>query len=134
MGRVEHEFHSQSRAASKATVLTASGILATAVGPSGTSHSRAAALAALARETTLVGRDQGLIVSPGNPKRLRTLADLVLPAAGWGEKEGTVTNSERRISRVRAAVPAPGEARAAGRPKPRPPLARKNAPARCFGS
>jgi len=39
-------------------------------------------------------------------------ADLLLPAAGWGEKEGTVTNSERRISRVRAAVPAPGEARA----------------------
>jgi assimilatory nitrate reductase catalytic subunit len=39
-------------------------------------------------------------------------ADLLLPAAGWGEKEGTVSNSERRISRVRAAVPAPGEARA----------------------
>jgi assimilatory nitrate reductase catalytic subunit len=39
-------------------------------------------------------------------------ADLLLPAAGWGEKEGTVTNSERRISRVHAAVPAPGEARA----------------------
>ena len=39
-------------------------------------------------------------------------ADLLLPAAGWGEKEGTVTNSERRISRVRAAVAAPGEARA----------------------
>jgi assimilatory nitrate reductase catalytic subunit len=39
-------------------------------------------------------------------------ADLVLPAASWGEKEGTVTNSERRISRLRAAVPAPGEARA----------------------
>jgi len=39
-------------------------------------------------------------------------ADLLLPAAGWGEKEGTVTNSERRISRVRAAVPPPGEARA----------------------
>src|SRR5207253_3034307 len=38
-------------------------------------------------------------------------ADLLLPAASWGEKEGTVTNSERRISRVRAAVPAPGEAR-----------------------
>ena len=38
-------------------------------------------------------------------------ADVLLPAAGWGEKEGTVTNSERRISRVRAAVPAPGEAR-----------------------
>jgi len=39
-------------------------------------------------------------------------ADLLLPAATWGEKEGTVTNSERRISRVQAAVPAPGEARA----------------------
>jgi assimilatory nitrate reductase catalytic subunit len=38
-------------------------------------------------------------------------ADLLLPASSWGEKEGTVTNSERRISRVRAAVPAPGEAR-----------------------
>jgi len=38
-------------------------------------------------------------------------ADLLLPATTWGEKEGTVTNSERRISRVRPAVPAPGEAR-----------------------
>ncbi len=38
-------------------------------------------------------------------------ADLLLPATTWGEKEGTVTNSERRISRVRAAVPAPGQAR-----------------------
>ncbi len=39
-------------------------------------------------------------------------ADLLLPAASWGEKEGTVTNSERRISHVRPAVPAIGEARA----------------------
>ena len=39
-------------------------------------------------------------------------ADLLLPASTWGEKDGTVTNSERRISRVRAAVPPPGEARA----------------------
>ena len=39
-------------------------------------------------------------------------ADLLLPASTWGEKEGTVTNSERRISRVRAAVAPPGEARA----------------------
>ncbi|MGF6755674.1 molybdopterin-dependent oxidoreductase [Paraburkholderia sp. GAS42] len=39
-------------------------------------------------------------------------ADVVLPAATWGEKSGTVTNSERRISRVRAAVQAPGEAKA----------------------
>ncbi len=34
-------------------------------------------------------------------------ADLLLPATTWGEKEGTVTNSERRISRVRAAVAPP---------------------------
>ena len=39
-------------------------------------------------------------------------ADVLLPASTWGEKEGTVTNSERRITRVRAAVRAPGEARA----------------------
>src|SRR5438045_9131049 len=38
-------------------------------------------------------------------------ADLLLPASTWGEKDGTVTNSERRISRVSAAVATPGEAR-----------------------
>ena len=38
-------------------------------------------------------------------------ADIRLPALAWGEKEGTVTNSERRISRQRAFLPAPGEAR-----------------------
>ena len=38
-------------------------------------------------------------------------ADVLLPATTWGEKDGTATNSERRISRVRAAVPAAGEAR-----------------------
>ena len=38
-------------------------------------------------------------------------ADLLLPASTWGEKTGTVTNSERRISRVRAAVPPAGQAR-----------------------
>ena len=37
------------------------------------------------------------------------LASVRLPAAAWGEKDGTVTNSERRISRQRAFVPAPGE-------------------------
>jgi assimilatory nitrate reductase catalytic subunit len=37
-------------------------------------------------------------------------ADLVLPAATWPEKDGTVTNSERRISRVRAAIAPPGDA------------------------
>jgi assimilatory nitrate reductase catalytic subunit len=38
-------------------------------------------------------------------------ADLLLPATTWGEKDGTVTNSERRISRVRPAVDGPGETR-----------------------
>jgi len=38
-------------------------------------------------------------------------ADLLLPAATWGEKEGTVTNSERRITRVRKAVEPPGAAK-----------------------
>ncbi len=40
------------------------------------------------------------------------LAHVLLPALAWGEKEGTVTNSERRISRQRAFLPPPGEARA----------------------
>jgi assimilatory nitrate reductase catalytic subunit len=39
-------------------------------------------------------------------------ADVLLPASTWGEKDGTVTNSERRISRVRPAIAPPGEARA----------------------
>jgi assimilatory nitrate reductase catalytic subunit len=39
------------------------------------------------------------------------LADVILPATAWGEKAGTVTNSERRISRQRAFLPAPGQAK-----------------------
>ncbi|SDC09744.1 nitrate reductase [Acinetobacter boissieri] len=39
-------------------------------------------------------------------------ADVLLPALGWGEKDGTVTNSERRISRQRAFLPAPEQAKA----------------------
>jgi assimilatory nitrate reductase catalytic subunit len=39
-------------------------------------------------------------------------ADVLLPAAAWGEKDGTVTNSERRISRQRAFLDKPGETRA----------------------
>ena len=38
-------------------------------------------------------------------------AHVLLPAAAWGEKDGTVTNSERRISRQRGFMPLPGEAR-----------------------
>jgi predicted molibdopterin-dependent oxidoreductase YjgC len=38
------------------------------------------------------------------------LADVVFPAAGWGESEGTFTSSERRVQRVRKAIDPPGEA------------------------
>ena len=39
-------------------------------------------------------------------------AHVLLPALAWGEKDGTVTNSDRTISRQRQFLPAPGEARA----------------------
>ncbi len=53
-----------------------------------------------------------LVVQDGyHPTPTTELADLVLPAAIWGEKEGTYTNSERRVSKVNKAVPPPGEAR-----------------------
>ncbi len=39
------------------------------------------------------------------------LADIVLPATGWAENDGTITNSERRIQRVRPALKGPGLAR-----------------------
>ncbi|MDK3073688.1 molybdopterin-dependent oxidoreductase [Sedimentitalea sp. JM2-8] len=39
------------------------------------------------------------------------LARVLLPAAAWAEKDGTVTNSDRTISRQRAVLPAPGAAR-----------------------
>ena len=63
------------------------------------------------------GGDRGLSVR----RRFRRLATtdtirhahVLLPAAGWGEKDGTVTNSERRISRQRA-VPAAARRGAAG--------------------
>jgi assimilatory nitrate reductase catalytic subunit len=38
-------------------------------------------------------------------------AHVLLPAAAWGEKSGTVTNTERRISRQRAFMPTPGESK-----------------------
>src|SRR3546814_7793185 len=37
-------------------------------------------------------------------------ADVILPAAGWAEKEGTMTNSERRISHLHKIIDPPGEA------------------------
>ncbi len=52
-----------------------------------------------------------LVVQDGFETPTTARADVVLPAAIWGEKDGTYTNSERRVSRVRAAVDPPGEAR-----------------------
>ena len=46
-----------------------------------------------------------------HPTPTSEFAHLMLPAAIWGEKEGTYTNSERRVSKVNRAVPPPGEAR-----------------------
>jgi assimilatory nitrate reductase catalytic subunit len=52
-----------------------------------------------------------VVVSDCWPTETSRFADVVLPVAGWGEKDGTVTSSERRISRQRAFRPPPGEAR-----------------------
>jgi assimilatory nitrate reductase catalytic subunit len=53
-----------------------------------------------------------LVVQDGfHPTPTSEFADLVLPAAIWGEKEGTYTNSERRISKANFMVAPPGQAR-----------------------
>ena len=52
-----------------------------------------------------------VIVSDMCPTDTTALADVVLPAASWGERDGTVTNSERCISRQRAFLSPPGEAK-----------------------
>jgi assimilatory nitrate reductase catalytic subunit len=59
-----------------------------------------------------LGNLEFLVVQDGyHPTPTTELAHLVLPAAIWGEKEGTYTNSERRVSKVNKAVEPPGEAR-----------------------
>lgn len=59
-----------------------------------------------------ISRLEFLVVQDGfHPTPTTELADLVLPAAMWGEKEGTYTNSERRVSKVNKAVNPPGEAK-----------------------
>ncbi|HXR77037.1 MAG TPA: molybdopterin-dependent oxidoreductase [Bryobacteraceae bacterium] len=59
-----------------------------------------------------LSRLEFLVVQDGfHPTPTSELAHLVLPAAIWGEKEGTFTNSERRVGKVNAAVTPPGEAR-----------------------
>jgi ferredoxin-nitrate reductase len=52
-----------------------------------------------------------LVVQDGFATPTTARAHVVLPAAIWGEKDGTFTNSERRVSRVRKVVDPPGDAR-----------------------
>ena len=58
------------------------------------------------REAELVVLQDAFNNTDSNP-----FADVIFPASTWGEKEGTVTNSERRITRVQPATPKPGEAK-----------------------
>ena len=62
------------------------------------------ARAALARLEHLVVQD--LFVT-----ETAQFADVILPASGWAEKDGTVTNTNRQVQMGRAALPPPGEAR-----------------------
>jgi formate dehydrogenase major subunit/formate dehydrogenase alpha subunit len=55
-----------------------------------------------------------LVVQDIFPSETAVLADVVLPAACYAEKEGTFTSTERRVQRVRKAVEPPGVARADG--------------------
>lgn len=66
----------------------------------------------LARTKRALEKVPYLVVSDAYPTETTRYADLVLPAAGWGEKEGTMTNSERRVSLVAKLVEPVGEARA----------------------
>ncbi|MGQ9732753.1 MAG: formate dehydrogenase subunit alpha [Candidatus Zipacnadales bacterium] len=52
-----------------------------------------------------------LVMQDNFPGETMELAHVVLPATSWGETDGTFTNTERRVQRVRAAVPPPGEAK-----------------------
>jgi predicted molibdopterin-dependent oxidoreductase YjgC len=61
---------------------------------------------------TALARLELLVVQELFHSETARYAHLVLPAAGVLEQEGTFTNGERRIQRVRAAVPPPGQARA----------------------
>ena len=49
------------------------------------------------------------------PSDTTELAHVVLPGASWAEKEGTFSNTDRRVQLIRKAVEPPGEARPTGR-------------------
>ncbi len=66
----------------------------------------------VAHARKLLGDLDLLVVQDIFMTRTAELADVVFPASvGWAESDGTVTSSERRVQRVRAAVPTPGEVR-----------------------
>jgi assimilatory nitrate reductase catalytic subunit len=71
----------------------------------------AASMPRAERVRAALGACPFVVVSDCWPTDTTCFADIVLPAAAWGEKDGTVTNSERCISRQRAFRPPPGEAR-----------------------
>jgi len=58
-----------------------------------------------------IGACDFVVVSDVTQTDTTILADVILPATAWGEKSGTVTNSDRIISRQRPFLPAPGQAR-----------------------
>ena len=65
---------------------------------------QAQVIRALARAELVILQDAYLETETG------AYADLLLPATSWGEREAVVTNSERRISHLGQAIPAPGAA------------------------
>ncbi|MEN0012380.1 MAG: molybdopterin-dependent oxidoreductase, partial [Solirubrobacteraceae bacterium] len=62
-------------------------------------------------QRALEAADLVIVQDAYEPTESSRFADYLLPAAQWPEKDGTMTNSERRVSRVRAAIAPPGEAR-----------------------
>jgi assimilatory nitrate reductase catalytic subunit len=68
---------------------------------------RAAAVQAALRKLELFVVSENVIAND----TVNAGAHILLPATAWGEKDGTVTNSERRISRQRRFLPLPGEAK-----------------------
>ncbi|RMI31262.1 molybdopterin oxidoreductase family protein [Nocardia stercoris] len=72
----------------------------------------AVSLPELARIRRILAQDSlFLVVQDIFPTETTELADVVLPAAGWGEKTGTFTNADRTVHLSEQAVPPPGDAR-----------------------
>jgi ferredoxin-nitrate reductase len=71
----------------------------------------AASMPDLARTKRALENAEFVVVQDAYPTETTAYADLVLPAAGWGEKAGVMTNSERRVTFVEKVVDSVGEAR-----------------------